>query len=166
MDTKRQLLWIRSILIFFVFALVISGLTAIPLRFELGLLNSFFGEGTYVAEKLPLLSNWISLVHRALEGMYQTYPFLAYGYDWLAFGHFAIAIAYLGAINDPVKNRWVIEFGMIACALIIPYTLIFGEIRGIPMMWRIIDMLFGIIGIVPLYIARKMTLRLEVARTK
>jgi len=166
MDTKRQLLWIRSILIFFVFALVISGLTAIPLRFELGLLNSFFGEGTYVAEKLPLLSNWISLVHRALEGMYQTYPFLAYGYDWLAFGHFAIAIAYLGAINDPVKNRWVIEFGMIACALIIPYTLIFGEIRGIPMMWRIIDMLFGIVGIVPLYIARKMTLRLEVARTK
>lgn len=166
MDTKRQLLWIRGILIFFVFALVISGLTAIPLRFELGLLDTFLGEGTYVEEVLPSLSSWISLVHRALEAMTQTYPFLAYGYDWLAFGHFAIAIAFLGAINDPVKNRWGIEFGMIACALIIPYALIFGEIRGIPMMWRVIDMLSGIIGILPLYLARKMTLRLEVARAK
>ena len=161
MDTHRRLTRIKAILVFFVFALGISGLTAIPLRFELNILNSIAGEGTSVANVVPWLATWISLVHTALEKLYQDYAFLAYGYDWLAFGHFVIAIAFLGAVKDPVRNRWVIEFGMIACVLILPYAFIFGQIRGIPILWRVIDMLFGILGIVPLYIARKMTLELE-----
>jgi len=161
MNTKRHLLWIRIILIFFVFALGISGFTAIPLRFELNILNSIAGEGTIVEDVVPMLATWISLVHNALENLYQNYEFLAYGYDWLAFGHFVIAIAFLGAVNNPVRNRWVIEFGMIACVLIIPYAFFFGQIRGIPFLWRVIDMLFGIFGIIPLYIARKMTIEME-----
>jgi len=72
-----------------------------------------------------------------------------------------IAIAFMGAVKDPIRNRWVIEFGMIACVLIIPYALILGHFRGIPMLWRFIDLLFGILGIIPLYFARKMTLELE-----
>jgi len=161
MDTNRRLFWIRTILVFFVFALGVSGLTAIPLRVELNILNSIAGEKTIVADVVPLLATWISLVHDALNDLYQDYAFLAYGYDWLAFGHFVIAIAFLGAVKDPVRNRWVIEFGMIACVLILPYAFIFGQIRGIPILWRVIDMLFGILGIIPLYIARKMTLELE-----
>jgi hypothetical protein len=161
MNTQRSLFRIRAILIFFVSALGISGFTAIPLRFELNILNPIAGEGTIVEEAVPLLATWISLVHNALDDLYQNYAFLAYGYDWLAFGHFVIAIAFLGAVKDPVRNRWVMEFGMIACVLILPYAFIFGWIRGIPILWRVIDMLFGILGIVPLYIARKMTLELE-----
>ena len=161
MNTQRRLFWIKAILIFFVFALGISGLTAIPLRFELNILNSIAGEGTIVENIVPMLATWISLVHNALDDLYQDYAFLAYGYDWLAFAHFVIAIAFLGAVKDPVRNRWVIEFGMIACVLILPYALILGEIRGIPMLWRVIDMLFGIFGIIPLYFARKITLELE-----
>jgi len=161
MDTHRRLFWIRTILVFFVIALGVSGFTAIPLRFELNILNSIAGNGTVVENFIPLLAKWISLVHNALENLYQDYAFLAYGYDWLAFGHFGIAIAFLGAVKNPVRNRWVIEFGMIACVLIIPYAFIFGQIRGIPLLWRGIDMLFGIIGIIPLYIARKMTLEME-----
>jgi len=161
MDTHRRLLWIRTILIFFVLALGISGFTAIPLRFELNILNSIAGNGTIVEDSIPLLAAWITLVHNAIENLYQDYAFLAYGYDLLAFGHFVIAIACLGAINNPVRNRWVIEFGMIGCVLIIPYAFIFGQIRGIPLLWRVIDMLFGIFGIIPLYVARKMTLEME-----
>jgi len=161
MNTRRRLFWIKTILVFFVLALGFSGLTAIPLRFELNVLNSIAGNGTVVEDIIPLLATWISLVHTALENLYQDYAFLAYGYDWLAFGHFVIAIAFLGAVKDPIRNRWVIEFGMIACVLILPYAFIFGQIRGIPILWRIIDMLFGILGIIPLYIARKMTLELE-----
>lgn len=161
MNIQRRLFWIKTLLVFFAFALGISGFTAIPLRFELNILNSIAGEGTIVANVVPWLATWISLVHNALEKLYQDYAFLAYGYDWLAFGHFVIAIAFLGAVKDPIRNRWVIEFGMIACVLILPYAFIFGQIRGIPILWRVIDMLFGILGIVPLYIARKMTLELE-----
>jgi hypothetical protein len=161
MNTNRRLFWIRTILVFFVLALGVSGLTAIPLRFELNILDSIAGEGTIVEDIIPLLAIWISLVHAALENLYQDYGFLAYGYDWLAFGHFVIAIAFLGAINNPVQNRWVIEFGMIACVLIIPYAFVFGQIRGIPMLWRVIDMQFGIFGIIPLHFARRMILELE-----
>ena len=161
MNTRRRLFWIKSILVFFIIALGVSGFTAIPLHFELKILDSIAGVGTIVGEKLPMLAAWISFVHNAIDDLYQDYAFLGYGYDWLAFGHFVIAIAFLGAVRDPIRNLWVLEFGMIACVLIIPYALIFGQIRGIPFLWRTIDMLFGILGVIPLTIARKMIIELE-----
>ncbi|MFZ5912508.1 MAG: hypothetical protein ACOYYU_21090 [Chloroflexota bacterium] len=161
MDTKRYLSWIRSILVFFAMALGLSGLTAIPLQFELGILVSVAGEGTMAGEALPSLGSWISLVHRALTELYRDYAFLAYGYDWMAFGHFVIAIAFLGAARDPLRNKWVIEFGMIACVLILPYAFLLGALRGIPLFWRVIDMLFGVFGVAPLLVAWKMVRKLE-----
>jgi len=61
-----------------------------------------------------------------------------------------LAIAFIGPYKDPVKNKWVIEFGAIACFLIIPFALIAGYFRGIPFWWRLIDCSFGIIGLIPL----------------
>jgi hypothetical protein len=83
------------------------------------------------------------------------HAFLFYGTDWLAFGHFVIAVAFIGAFRDPVRNIWLFNFGKIACALVIPYALIFGAIRGIPFYWRLIDCSFGILGIVPVWLCRK-----------
>jgi hypothetical protein len=161
MDTNRLYLWTRSILVFFTVALFASGLTAIPLRFELGILNSLVGNSDFLIRNFPALVHWISRVYNALNFLYDNYLFLVYGYDLLAFGHFVIAIAFLGAIKDPVKNRWVIEFGMIACVLLIPYAFIFGHYRDIPILWRLIDFSFGIVGIIPLFIARKFSIKLE-----
>ena len=83
------------------------------------------------------------------------YPFMAYGTDWLAFGHFVIAVSFIGPLRDPVKNVWVIEFGMIACVLVVPFTLGMGAVRGIPLGWRLIDCSFGVFGIIPLWFCRK-----------
>jgi hypothetical protein len=47
-------------------------------------------------------------------------PFLYYGTDWLAFGHFAIALAFVGALIDPVRNQWLFNFGLMACMLVVP----------------------------------------------
>jgi hypothetical protein len=47
----------------------------------MNILNSIAGEGTIVEDIVPLLATWISLVHDALENLYQNYEFLAYGYD-------------------------------------------------------------------------------------
>jgi len=88
-------------------------------------------------------------------------PFLFYGTDWLAFGHFVIAIAFIGALRDLVRNRWLFDFGLIACALVIPFALIFGAVRGIPFWWRLIDCSFGVFGFVPLWFCRKWTRELE-----
>jgi len=88
---------------------------------------------------------------------------MAYGTDWLAFAHLVIAVAFWGPLKDPVRNIWVIEFGMIACVLVIPLALIAGPIRGIPFFWQLVDCSFGVFGIIPLWLCRRDILRLEAA---
>ena len=158
---SRRLRQIRLVLGLFVIGLVISGLTAFPLRWELRLLTSWFGEGTAVGAALPGLAHWLAYVREGLETAGREYPFLAYGTDWLAFAHLVIAIAFLGPLKDPVRNIWVVEFGMIACLLVIPLALICGPIRGIPFYWQLIDCSFGVLGLIPLAIVRRMILNLE-----
>jgi hypothetical protein len=89
---------------------------------------------------------------------------MAYGTDWLAFGHFVIAIAFIGALRDPVRNRWLFLFGMISCVLVIPYAIICGAVRGIPFYWRLIDCSFGVVGVFPLWFCWKCTGELEKIR--
>ncbi len=151
---------IRILLIFFMIALVLSGLTAIPLQWELQILISLVRQGTVLGILVPALAQWIEKINQGVQNGYGQYPFLAYGTDWLAFGHIAIAIAFIGPLRDPVRNIWVVEFGMIACALIVPWTLIFGAIRDIPIFWQIIDMSFGILGIIPLWVVYRDILRI------
>jgi hypothetical protein len=156
----RRLRSIRLLLVLFIVGLVLSGLTAFPLLSELRLLTSWFGKNTVIGSYFPGLAYWLSLVREGLEVADQKYPFLAYGTDWLAFAHLTIAIAFWGPLKDPVKNIWVVEFGMIACLMVIPLALICGFIRGIPFFWQLIDCSFGIFGIIPLFIARRWTLSL------
>lgn len=86
---------------------------------------------------------------------------MSYGTDWLAFAHIVIAVVFIGPLKDPVRNVWVIQFGMIACILIIPLALICGPIRQIPFYWQLIDCSFGVIGIIPLYKCYQLIRRLE-----
>jgi hypothetical protein len=152
---------IRFLLIFFMSALVLSGLTAIPLQWELKVMMPLVKLGSQWDIMIPALAQWIEKINQGVQNGYGQYPFLAYGTDWLAFGHIAIAIAFIGPLRDPVRNIWVVEFGMIACALIVPWTLIFGAIRDIPFFWQFIDMSFGIFGIIPLWVVYRDILRIS-----
>lgn len=145
----------RRLLTLYALVLIFVGLTTIPLRWELALLESVAGEGSLVEGVWPALAHWISEVAGAVTVAYGTYPLLQYGTDWLAFAHIVIGIAFLGAARRPVENRWVVEWGMITCVLVIPTALIFGALRGIPFFWRLIDSSFGIVGIVPLWLVRR-----------
>jgi hypothetical protein len=135
------------------FGLVVAGLTAFPLIIEVNILEKVMGEGSFVETIWPEMSRWISFVHQGLNEVNDKYPFMFYGTDWLAFAHIMIAISFIGPLRDPVRNIWVVEFGMLACLLLIPLALICGPIRGIPFFWTIIDASFGVFGIVPLVIA-------------
>ena len=154
METQMLRKRVRYLLIFFVVALVISGLTAVPLKLEITILQNTIGEGTFVERWWPALAHWISFVYRGLMEMSQKYPFIFYGTDWLAFAHVVIAVAFWGPLRDPVKNIWGVEFGMIACVMVIPLAMICGPIRGIPFFWRLADCSFGVFGIIPLWLAR------------
>ncbi len=141
---------------FFIIGLVVSGATAIPLEWELNLLVNWFGlAGQTSVTATSELGRWLLTAHEALQGVSAKHPLLFYGTDWLAFGHFVIAIAFVGALRDPIRHRWLFDFGLIACVLVIPFALVFGAVRGIPFWWRLIDCSFGVFGFVPLWFCRK-----------
>jgi hypothetical protein len=145
---------IRIWLVVFVIGLVLSGVTAFPLEAESRWLVTMVHAGwSPVPEHAPALVAWLDRVHQGLAQTYRDYPFLAYGTDWLAFAHLVIAVAFWGPLRDPVRNVWVVQFGMIACAAVVPLALIAGPIRGIPWGWRLIDVSFGVVGIIPLLFA-------------
>ncbi|MEX0170257.1 hypothetical protein [Streptomyces sp. LMG1-1-1.1] len=155
---------IRVWLIVFVVCLVLSGATAFPLVTELRLVDSALtGWAAPVADLLPGLAEWIHRVRDGLTATDRDAPYVLYGTDWLAFAHLVIAVAFYGVYRDPVRNIWVVEFGMIACVGVIPLALICGPIRGIPFWWSVIDMSFGVIGILPLLHVRRLIKRLEAA---
>ena len=160
MEKGSNLRRIRLLILFFMAALIVSGLTAVPLQWELRLLNQIVNWQP-LAAAWPGLAYWVARVFFGLEDSYTRYPFLALGTDWLAFGHIAIAVAFFGPLRDPVRNRWVIEFGMIACILVVPWALLFGALRGIPIFWRLVDTSFGVFGMIPLWICRREIRRLE-----
>ena len=145
---------IRGWIIFFMIVLALSGFTAIPIETELNFLTRFFSLNSSIGQ-------WLDKVYEAFHDTNKNYPFLAYGYDWLAFAHLVLAILFIGPLKDPIRNKWVIEFGMIACILIIPFALVAGHYRGIPLLWRFIDCSFGIIGILPLLICLRQINKLE-----
>jgi len=141
--------------------LVVSGATAIPLETELKLLVHMAGIDGDAEHKG--FAAWLLKLRNALVRTNIEYPFLAYGTDWLAFAHFVIAIAFIGPWRDPVKNIWVVEFGMIACALVVPFALVMGSVREIPFGWRLIDCSFGIFGMIPLWFCRRLIKQLAEA---
>jgi hypothetical protein len=96
-----------------------------------------------------------------LRESYAKYPWLAYGTDWLAFAHVVIAIFFIGAFMDPVRNIWILKAGIIGCVLVIPLALICGAIRQIPFGWRMIDCSFGAFGVIPLLYSLRLTRALE-----
>lgn len=135
----QKLRSIRRLLLFFMVMLFLSGLTAIPLISELRFLLHLIPAKTS-------LYLWMNRVLSALTETAAQHPFLLYGYDWLAFAHFVLSLLFIGPYKDPEKNIWVIQFGFIACMLIIPYAFTAGYFRGIPIGWCLIDCSFGIVG--------------------
>jgi hypothetical protein len=154
-EAQRLLRRIRIWLGVFIAGLVLSGLTAFAIETQLDLAVRYL-------DGIPrFLQGWIRQVHAAVTVVNDRYPFLSYGTDWLAYSHLAIAVAFIGPCRNPVKNRWVIEFGMIACLGILPTAFIAGHVREIPVYWRLIDSAFGVLGIVPLLICHRAIRRLE-----
>jgi hypothetical protein len=152
---------IRFFITLFIVGLTLSGISAIPALWEATLLKQFFGSANWLGENFPGIAIWFDRIYEGVLNGYGQYPFLAYGTDWLAFGHIAIAIAFIGPLRDPIKNIWVIEFGMIACVLVVPWALIFSFVRGIPLFWTLIDISFGVLGIIPLWFIRRDILSLD-----
>ncbi|HXB30560.1 MAG TPA: hypothetical protein VNW49_12110 [Puia sp.] len=151
---------IRRWILFFMAALILSGITAFALESELAWMDHF------ASNRHSSFSFWIHKVYIALKETNIQYPFLAYGYDWLAFAHLVIAVAFYGVFKDPVKNKWIIQFGRISCCMIFPLAFIAGHVRGIPFYWQMIDCGFGIVGLIPLTICYRKIEQMEFRKSR
>lgn len=152
---------IRLLLIAFIAGLILSGLTAFPIQAQLELAHEYIQKHSTQND----LTHWLDLVCVGVKEIYLKYPFIAYGTDWLAFAHLVLAIAFVGPLRDPIKNVWVIQFGIIACVAVFPMALIAGEVRGIPMFWRLIDCSFGMFGGVVLLLCYRKIIQLARSNT-
>lgn len=160
---RRRVITIRICLVIVIFGLLVSGVTAFPLWEEL-MLGRDIMNGTGLSGILPDFAFWVNRVAEGLDVTGTAYPFIAYGTDWLAFAHLAIAVAFIGPLIDPIRNVWVTIWGLVMCAGIIPLALIAGAIRGLPIGWQLIDISFGVIAAIPLTVALVLTRRLERSR--
>jgi hypothetical protein len=159
MSNSQLLLKIRFYLSIFMLGLVLSGLTAFPLRTELPIVISTLAHLGVSAQSEVML--WLAKVDEVLESTGSQYPFLAYGTDWLGFAHLIIALAFVGAWRDPVRNKWLFTFGLLNCAAVIPFAIFAGGARDIPFFWRLVDCSFGVFGAVPLLLCLRYVTRIE-----
>jgi hypothetical protein len=161
-NPATTLLKFRLVLGLFTAGLILSGITAFPLEHELSMVTSIRGLDQ-ASPSIPHtgLDSWLLTVRDGLRDTYAKYPWMAYGTDWLAFAHIIIAVFFIGAFVDPVRNVWVLQAGLISCVLVLPLALICGAVRQIPFGWRLIDCSFGLFGAIPLCYCLRLTRTLE-----
>lgn len=132
------------------FGLFVSGVTIWPAIPELAL-------ALRVLEWLGLqatgLHAFLSGVAGTLEMVNRDYPYVMYGYDWLAFAHICLAVLFAGAMRDPAKNLWVVQCGLLMCAGVPVLAAICIPLRGIPAYWFLVDAAFAPGAAIPLFIA-------------
>ena len=137
-------------------------LTETELLAEMRLLTKWLSVGDAVSpDGHSGLEFWVHTVRFGLEEVYVHYPWIAYGTDWLAFGHIAIALFFIGPLMRPAESRSALLAGVAACILVIPLAVVCRAIRGIPLYWRLIDSSFGIIGAIPLLYCLSLTRRMR-----
>jgi len=146
----------------FLAGLIFSGLTAGPLLTEIRFLSGLLGIGDPARYgELTGMAHWIAYVHFGLEQTYARFPFFGYGTDWLAFGHLASAAFFVRPFLKPLDSDWVLQTGLCICAAVIPVALIAGQVRGIPVEWRLVDCSFGVLGSLPLLYCLRLTRRMR-----
>lgn len=148
---------IRYLTYLFIVLLVLSGITAFPVETELRYLLQIFKVSTDFYRPLDNgILNWISKSYFAMKDTNLKYPFIAYGFDWLAFGHIVIALFFIPVLVDPKKYILNLDMGIIACIGVWPLAFIAGIYRGIPIFWTLIDCSFGFFGLILLLIIRRL----------
>ena len=105
---SKLFIQIRVLTVFFIIVLVISGITAFPVYSELKWItdSQIFSEDS-------VLQQWLIKVWTGVENTQKEYPFIFYGFDWLAFAHLIIAVLFIGVYQHPVRNRWIIQWAII-----------------------------------------------------
>jgi hypothetical protein len=157
-QANSLLLRIRLMIIFFMISLLISGITAFPIEWELKFMTSH-------PELFPdAYNDWFAIVYEGIKETNAKYPFLSYGTDWLGFAHITIAVFFIGVLKDPVRNSWIVISGMIISLMVFPHSFIFGHMQQIPVIWRLVDCSFGFFSFILLWVCYRHIKKLELVK--
>lgn len=158
MNTWKALKRARIMLGIVVFGLLVSGVTVWPAVPELKLaVRMVWGP----AAPVGVLHAFVLRAIEGLEHVQANYPFMLYAHDWLAFAHIMLAFLFAGAIKDPVRNKWIVQCGLVMCASIPLLAGVCIPIRGLPSCWFWIDFAFAPAAAWPLWIALRDILKVE-----
>ncbi len=147
MDKLKRAKWMIGLV---AAGLFLSGVTLWPVVWELEtIVDLVWGDAGASGPVHALMLDTIE----AIRYTESRYPFLLYGYDWLAFAHIMLAILFFGAIRDPVRNVWVVQFGLIACAAVPVLAGVCIPLRHMPFAWFWVDVAFAPLAAIPLAIA-------------
>ncbi len=139
MKTRQK---INLLLGVFISLLILSGITAFPIRTEIEFLFS-------IKSIFPVnMTTWIEKLNEIIQS---TPDIVLYGTDWLAFAHIIISLFFMPLFKNPVQHQLNLKIGMIACIAVFPLAFICGPIRGIPFFHQLIDCCFGIIAFMVLF---------------
>ncbi len=149
---------IKIAIVITIIGLLLNGISAVPLRTELNILLSN-------PDSLPkFLRDWWQYVDQGLNETSDKYNFMRYGFDWLAFAHLLIAIAFIGPLRDPIKNQWVVQWGMIASGLSVVVALVWERMRAVPFWWSLIDAGIALIAYLILWQCNKWINQLKTSK--
>ena len=152
-DAVNVLRGFRLTLGLFMLAVVVSGLACFALQREVDWLMHWRLLQISGLLETPL-GPWLDTVQHALARQSAEAPFLFYATDWLGFAHLAFALAFVGPLLHPARNRWVLEFGALVCLGVIPLALIAGPFRGVPLFWRLAECVVAAVAAIPLLLCR------------
>jgi hypothetical protein len=138
---KKEEKQIKILLAGYVIALVISGATGMIVP------EGILWLDKTIPSTWTTIYQWIHYVHLQIQA---SPKFLLYGFDWLAFAHYVIAMSFYGVWRDAVRNKWVIEWAMLSSIAIFPLAFVMGYLREIPFWWQLIDCSFGVVSLIPL----------------
>ena len=148
---------IRMAILITIIGLLLNGVSAIFLKGELHVLMS-------KADAMPsFMRDWFTYTSKGLNATNSQYPFMRYGFDWLAFAHLFIAIAFIGPLQDPVKNEWIVRWGMIVSAISVVMAFGWERVRAIPLWWSCIDALVAVAAFVILWLCNRWIQQLKQA---
>ena len=146
---------IKAAIVITIIGLLLNGFTSVPLRTELDILLS-------KPDSLPqFLRDWWVYVYQGVLETSEKYNFMRYGFDWLGYAHLIIAIAFIGPYRDPIKNQWVVQWGMIAAGLGILMAFGWERMRDIPVWWSFIDAGISYFAFVVLWLCNRWISKLK-----
>src|SRR5580698_1589451 len=103
-DVQKQLLTrIRRWILLFIVLLILSGLTAFPVQTEL---HAMMNMQNIFPDFMRV---WLVNLTMRIDEIEKFYPYLLYGYDWLAYAHIVIALFFFGVYKNPIQNAWVLR---------------------------------------------------------